>query len=80
MPIFDFYCTTSECPENTGHFPTSHRSFELFVKPNEIPQCTACFGDMTKIIGAPALQFNGRDWPSKEIKLDNQTRKLMNKE
>jgi predicted nucleic acid-binding Zn ribbon protein len=78
MPLLTFYCTTTECPENTGHFPDSHREIELLVKVDEIPQCEVCSGNMSKVIGAPGLSFSGRDWPTKEFKLDNKTRKLMN--
>ena len=52
MPIFDTYCTTTECPENTGHYPTSHRVKEVSCKINEEPVCDGCGGVLKKLLTA----------------------------
>jgi len=52
MPIFECVCTTTECPENVGHYPTSHRVIEVLCKADETPICEACGSGLTKLISA----------------------------
>lgn len=65
MPIFEFYCTTTECPENTGHYPTSHRPIELLVWDNEIPVCSVCGSSLNKGVSAPRGYVKGTENPCK---------------
>lgn len=65
MPIREYICTTTECPENTGHFPTSHRIIELFVKMNEHPVCEVCGYKLTQIMSASKGYVSGTTNPCK---------------
>lgn len=60
MPIYEFVCTTTECPENTGHVSTNtHRTIELFCRSDEEPECKVCGHQLIKLLSAiPGRVYN----------------------
>lgn len=65
-PIYEYYCSTIECPENTGHFPTSHRIIEKLVKMDEHPDCDVCHCKLIKVTSAPRGRVTGSRNPVKQ--------------
>lgn len=65
MPIYEFVCQTSECPENTDHFPTSHRVKELLCKSTDEPVCEVCGHKLKKIMSACPGYVIGTNNPCK---------------
>ena len=51
MPIREYICTTTECPENTGHLDAgTHKVIELLVGLKEEPDCEVCGAKLKQII------------------------------
>ena len=62
MPIYDFYCITAECPENTGFSEgIPNRKKELFVGMNDEPECEVCGSKLQKLIGCPMGYVKGTE-------------------